>query len=304
MNKQELIEAYLAEPIKVGDKASIKGLGTQDKTSWGYQAVVTEVLPGNRIKYDHEHTKDAIAEEGQWQKYVGEVGFDPFPAKRWDAAIRFSAYQLSNVLSVCGFDWRANDEAKESTETVLGHEIPELCWNPVLTNSEGVEVVYQRDFCWTLKDKQLLIDSIYNGIEIGKIVIRNRNWNYVEARVKAGKIEHTAFRDIVDGKQRLRCIMDFVLGRFADSEGRYFRDMSKVAQRRFMGSNAMSFGEIGEGATDEDVKTVFVNINFAGVPMSQDHIDFVKGIDIEDRNKCICNSITEGKHEKHCWLYE
>jgi hypothetical protein len=281
MNKQELIEAYLAEPIKVGDKASILGLGTQNKKSWGYQGIVTEVLPGNRIKYDHERSTDQIAEEGEWKKYVGEVGFDPFPAKRWDAAIRFAAYQLSNVLSVCGFDWRTNDEATESSETVLGQVIPELCWNPVLTNSDGVEVVYQRDFCWTLNDKQLLIDSIYNGIEIGKIVIRNRSWAYVEARVKAGKIEHTAFRDIVDGKQRLRCLMDFVQGKFTDSDGRYFRDMSRVAQRKFMTSSAISFGEIGEGATDEDVKTVFVNINFAGVPMSQDHIDFVKGINLK-----------------------
>lgn len=271
MSKQEEISKYMAEPLKKGDKVVILGLGTQDKTQWGYQVIVEDILPDNSIIYDGDH----VALEHHWKKYDGEIGFDPFPAKRWDAAIRFSGYQLSNILSICGFNYR---DGKFEGVDVEGVNIPELNWDPVLVNSDGDEVRYQRAFCWTLRDKQLLIDSIYNGIEIGKIVIRNREWNYVAKRVKKGLLDNTSFRDIVDGKQRLKAIMDFVSGEFADSEGRYWRDMNKVSQRKFMSCNALSFGEIGEGATDEDVKNVFVNINFAGVPMSQEHIDFVKGI--------------------------
>lgn len=276
MNKEEQIEAYLATPIKVGDKISIRGLGIQNKSDWGYQVNVSKVLPGNTVEYVYGGVTYEATEEN-WQKYVGDIGYDPFPAKRWDAAIRFSAYQLSNVLSSCGYDYRSQEY---QTETINGVVVPELDWNPVLVNAEGVEVVYQRDFCWTLKDKQLLIDSIYNGIEIGKIVIRKRDWSYVENRIKAGKIEHTAFKDIVDGKQRLNALIEFTQDKFTDSHGYKFSDMSTTTKRKFMSYNTLSYGEIGEGATDEEVKTVFVNINFAGVPMSQDHIDFVKGINL------------------------
>ena len=42
----------------------------------------------------------------------------------------------------------------------------------------------------------------------------------------------------------------------------------------------VTIGELGELATDEDVKDTFLSINFTGVPMSQDHIDYVKSIKI------------------------
>lgn len=36
-----------------------------------------------------------------------------------------------------------------------------------------------------------------------------------------------------------------------------------------------------EEATDEDVQSVFLNVNFTGKPMSQEHIEFVKSIKIK-----------------------
>lgn len=54
--------------------------------------------------------------------------------------------------------------------------------------------------------------------------------------------------------------------------------MSLVAQRKFMQFNKLAFGIIGENATDQDIRNIFININFAGIVMSQGHIDFVKNI--------------------------
>jgi uncharacterized protein with ParB-like and HNH nuclease domain len=39
--------------------------------------------------------------------------------------------------------------------------VAELNWNPFVYNKNGEKERYQRDFVWKLKDKQTLIDSIY-----------------------------------------------------------------------------------------------------------------------------------------------
>ena len=110
--------------------------------------------------------------------------------------------------------------------------------------------------------------------------MRNRSWDYIEKRVKAGHTNHIAWKDVVDGKQRLNAILGFVNNEFQDSYGNYFQDLSYRAQRRFFGFMAISYGELGENATDQDVQKVFLNINFTGIQMSQDHIDFVKSINV------------------------
>jgi len=46
----------------------------------------------------------------------------------------------------------------------------------------------------------------------------------------------------------------------------------------FMG---ITFGEMEENATDEDVKATFLGINFAGVQMSQEHLEYVKQINLK-----------------------
>lgn len=41
--KEELIEDFLKEPIKVGDNVTVRGLGIQDKSSWGSTTKVVEL---------------------------------------------------------------------------------------------------------------------------------------------------------------------------------------------------------------------------------------------------------------------
>jgi hypothetical protein len=42
----------------------------------------------------------------------------------------------------------------------------------------------------------------------------------------------------------------------------------------------MSYIELDENSTDKDVLSVFLAINFTGVPMSKEHIEYVKSIKI------------------------
>ena len=139
-------------------------------------------------------------------------------------------------------------------------------FDPVITDKNGQEFHYQRDLCWTLQDKKNLIDSIYLGINCGYIVLKSNDTGYDY--------------DVIDGKQRINCLMDFFENKFPDSNGNYWKDFSKPAQRFFNGRNCITFCFLRENCSDEKVKRAFLNVNFTGVPMSKEHIEFVKSINI------------------------
>jgi hypothetical protein len=57
---------------------------------------------------------------------------------------------------------------------------------------------YQRGLVWTLEDKQALIESIFDDVDIGKFVFAQRPF---EANAPG--------YEIIDGKQRLSALIDF-----------------------------------------------------------------------------------------------
>jgi uncharacterized protein with ParB-like and HNH nuclease domain len=149
-------------------------------------------------------------------------------------------------------------------------------FDPYVIDSNGEKQYYQRGLVWTLEQKQLLIESIYNDIEIGKVLLRYNNWS----RMKKEESETGTMYsyDCVDGKQRLNTLFGFVNNEFPDSHGNYWDDLSGNAQRRFFNYSNLSLGELSENATDEDVIDNFLTLNFTGVPMSQNHIEYIKSI--------------------------
>lgn len=82
--------------------------------------------------------------------------------------------------------------------------------------------------------------------------------------------------DIVDGKQRLHTIYEFINNQFSDSYGNYWNDLSEEARRMFENSRTLTFAQMDESTTDQDVINAFLHVNFAGVPMSHEHIEYVK----------------------------
>lgn len=289
INKQTEIENYLKEPLKAGDDVYIYPYKKYGVDNPGYQnplsidttknpklVTIKSIIDENFFtftEYGNVETKAHISFIKE--KSIYHLGYNPFPDKSWNSSLRFVGFDLGGILSTIGFERRRRTFKNETVGTV---EVPELNWEPVIIDSDKNEVKYQRGFVWKVEEKQLLIESIYNNIEIGKIIVRKRSWEYVESRIKKGKLENTAFKDIVDGKQRLNAILEFIQNKYTDIRGYYFKDLSDSAQRKFENFNSVSYGEMGEDASDEDVKSVFLNINFAGVPMSQEHIDFVKSI--------------------------
>ena len=61
-------------------------------------------------------------------------------------------------------------------------------------------------------------------------------------------------------------------------QGNYFDDLSKNAKSKFSNHQLFSYSELPEGTTDEEVLRQFLRLNFAGVPQSREHINFVKDL--------------------------
>jgi len=134
----------------------------------------------------------------------------------------------------------------------------------VQANHAGVDmdVDYQRDHVWSKADKIALIDSIFNNIEIGKFVFVERN-----LRVK-GKLY-----EILDGKQRLTAITEFVEDRLK-YRGFYFSELSYHDQYKFTDTN-VSYGYL-ENPSKEAIFETFIKLNTCGKPMASKHINHVK----------------------------
>lgn len=281
--RQKLIDNKNISPLQVGESVYVakSALGYSGKQAHGEKActikalnpltvVVDEYAGQNGNSYKINRT-DIVA------RNIRQIGANPFE-KRSDH-IRMTAFTLESILF-------ALDIIGEKTEThesigarykVQGMPVPECNWNPYVYDKEGKKNYYQRDFVWTVQDKQLLIESIYQGIDCGKILIRKRGLSELEKLASKGETE-LYFHDIVDGKQRLNAIRSFLQGEFADMHGNYYGDLSEQAQRKLTGHQLFSYAEMPEDTKDEDVIYQFLKLNFAGVPQSKEHIEYVKEI--------------------------
>lgn len=120
---------------------------------------------------------------------------------------------------------------------------------------------YQRDFVWSEEDKVALIDSIFSNIDIGKFVFIHNEYT------------DDFLYEILDGKQRLRAILDFYENRFAYN-GKYYNDLSAYDKCWFENTR-ISVAEISK-ANKPDILKYFVMLNTTGKTMSHDHIDKIK----------------------------
>lgn len=294
MTKQEQIEAKKLKPIEVDDFVAIKCDYTKIVT--GYDG------KGKNRKFITTTHQDTFSSQGtvledMGDKFLIKVSSVSVPLElsgkvdknyigREAVIIALKEFVFPTFLE-CG----ANPFCKEKRRVnFTNKDIQSLFWmnnrdydscnrvnfNPFVHDKDGNKIYYQRDFVWTLEQKQLLIDSIYNDIEIGKFLFRYNSWDRLQ-RVKKEVGQEYSW-DIVDGKQRLGTIYSFTNNEFPDRYGNYWDDLSGHAKRRFKNYGNLSYGELPESATDEDVIDSFLTLNFTGTPMSQEHIEFVKSI--------------------------
>ena len=126
----------------------------------------------------------------------------------------------------------------------------------------GVEMnpSYQRGYVWDDKDKEALLDSIFNHIEIGKFAFINRDYSY--------DINY----EILDGKQRLSTLLDFYENRLS-YKGVYFNDLSAKDRYTFLNAN-ITIGET-ENLTMEQIYEYFYTLNKTGKVMDEKHLNMI-----------------------------
>lgn len=315
-SKTDLIESKLKEPIKVGDrvdcsipyiKKTTEGKGKKAKTieipSVSYHSgIVKEIInhPKHGIVYDIETFSTSIPYDielpsedfnkstnklfkAEWvRQNTDDCGANPFKP---EVRIDFMAQDISQLLMRSGYGRRSDNfntpeyntcSNNPSDRGLQGCTYGGANFNPYITDAYGLKVYYQRPFVWTLEQKQLLIHSIYNGIEIGKFIFRDKSWKEVETQMK--ETGHGFNYDCVDGKQRIHAILEFVQNKFADEHGNYWKDLSEHSQRHFLGYRNLAIGQLREDSKDSDVIATFLTLNFTGTPMSKEHITFVQSI--------------------------
>lgn len=258
--KQELIKKMLLQPFMVGEEVKLKN-------DYKYYPIL-EVINGDTLIIKERYGSLKTIQSSEVDKRLNEiyVGANPFSIE--NGRITTSAYSIESIY------YKFNKGKEIFINKVL---IKELNWNPWVINSKGIKEYYQRDFVWTDNDKRLLIDSFYNNIDCGKILIKTHSWEKVELYTKNGGND-MAFHDIIDGKQRLNAIFGFINNEFKDNYGNFYSDLSYHAQNKLLDSTLLTYCSLDENSSDEAVIEQFLKLNFTGIPQSKEHINFVKNI--------------------------
>jgi len=124
---------------------------------------------------------------------------------------------------------------------------------------------YQRGYVWDETDKELLLDSIFKNIDIGKFVLihlSDEEW-----------YERGLSYEILDGKQRLSTLIEFYENKLS-YKGKYFNDLSRMDKMAFV-EHQVSVAEVSE----TDKKTVlkyFLMLNRTGKSMDESHLSEIE----------------------------
>lgn len=124
---------------------------------------------------------------------------------------------------------------------------------------------YQRGYVWTLEDKQKLIHSMMQRYDIGKMVFIKRNYSDTRKELY----------EILDGKQRLNAMQEFYEGRFT-YQGYTFHQMSGTDRRAFEECRVQYLDISEDHATRADKLYIFLSVNIAGVPQSEEHMAYIR----------------------------
>lgn len=263
--KKEEVKTEITKTLKVKGKVlSIDGsmVTTTKQDSSSIPITTTDIV----VSYPQRYYTTITYDIKFCQPTYDDCGVNPFVGEMID--IDFYHMEISGLLHKLNLNHNGVEREKDSYRGVN--------LNPYVYNKNGEKEYYQRDFVWSLEQKQLLIDSIYNGIEIGKFLFRYNSWERLEEmRIQEGQ---GYGMDCVDGKQRINAIVSFIRNEYPDSHGNYWSDLSQKAQRNFTGYRNLAYGEMKEHTTDKEVIKTFLTLNFTGVPMSKEHIEHVRKI--------------------------
>lgn len=128
------------------------------------------------------------------------------------------------------------------------------------------DVDYQRGYVWNQEDKEALIESIFNGCDIGKFVFVRRPY---------GVAADVPLYEILDGKQRFTTMLDFVEDRIT-YKGVKFSEMS-FKDRHAIESAQCSYAKVeADQYSKKQILELFYRLNRHGKVMDKAHLEKVK----------------------------
>lgn len=122
---------------------------------------------------------------------------------------------------------------------------------------------FQRGTVWPPAARTYLIDSLLRGYPIPKLLLRTT----------VDRDSRRTMRDVVDGQQRLRTIIDFAAGKItlgpkaSEFEGQKYGDLEDEVKDAFLAYKLTCEQLIN--ASDDDVLEVFLRINSYAVPVNE-----------------------------------
>ncbi|MGL5751107.1 MAG: DUF262 domain-containing protein [Paraclostridium sp.] len=141
-------------------------------------------------------------------------------------------------------------------------------YQDVLSGVVTLNPIYQRDLVWTLKQKRSYIENLFKekAVISPTIVL---NWeNHKEDAY-----------EVLDGKQRLTTIFDFIENKFSLSNKKYFKDLS-MSDANFILYHDVRYTRIEKidntNLTLDEKVELFLEVNELGTKMSDKHIEKVK----------------------------
>lgn len=120
---------------------------------------------------------------------------------------------------------------------------------------------FQRDYVWTDADRERLLDSVFAQRDIGKFVLVRRPFPHKDW--------------VLDGKQRLKALLDFRLGRYKYRGYSWF-ELSRADRYKFRDLYVQVCQLDENSVTRREMLEFFLEMNTAGVPISDEHIAKVR----------------------------
>jgi hypothetical protein len=129
--------------------------------------------------------------------------------------------------------------------------------------SEGVKdnPDYQREYAWTPEDKNLYLETLFAGRPLGTFMFVKRSGGQAD--------------ELLDGKQRMTTLLELVMS-VIPYRGVYWHEMTENDRNVVMNRPAQFADLDDKQYSQADFYEIFLAVNAAGVPQTEEHLNFVR----------------------------
>lgn len=275
-------EAVRAEEHRISILASQKK-ELIEKVTWGFVGTPTRQFEiGESVVWGHHNNTVVLEKELEGQIYlthtdsVKEADRESYQRESHTISTQWQSWvDLTKIFDV--EEARAREKFSVKDDVNLQFLQSTINSFDTYVYHFGIDMNpdYQRGLVWSLEDKQSLIDSIFNNVDIGKFSLIQRDYETAKKTT-----QHTY--EVLDGKQRLTALIEFREDRFR-YKGKLFSELHFADQIHINGYS-ISVAHVKD-MTKEQIYRYFLKLNTSGKPMDGKHLDHVKDLWLKELAK-------------------